>query len=102
MQDNDPKHTPKFTMKHLKKQKFSTMKWPPQSPDLNPIENMWAILKQRLFKNYDHPPNGMLELWERTNEVWRRMAIAECNKCIETMPKRCADVIKNKGYWINY
>jgi hypothetical protein len=40
MQDNDPKHTAKVVSKWLNEQEFHVMKWPPQSPDLNPIKNM--------------------------------------------------------------
>lgn len=101
-QDNDPKHTAKFVENWLNSQKFPTMNWPAQSPDLNPIENMWAILKRRLFSNYDRPPKGMLELWERVHETWYNITTEECQNCIDTMPQRCADVIKAKGRWIDY
>ncbi|EIE89016.1 hypothetical protein G6F46_007667 [Rhizopus delemar] len=99
MQDNDPKHTAKVVAKWLNEQEFYVMKWPPQSPDLNPIENMWQLLKRRLFRNYDCPPCGIHELWDRIVHTWYQITAEECQKFIKSMPDRCRAVIEADGFY---
>lgn len=100
-QDNDSKHRSSIVQNWLSEQPFSVLEWPAQSPDLNPIENLWAILKRKL-NQYDRPPNGMLQLWERVEEVWNAISKETCENLVKTMPKRIQSVIKRKGLWTDY
>ena len=62
-QDNDPKHKSAQAMKWLDESGFTVMTWPPQSPDLSPINHHWYYLKNRLDK-YEIPPSSQHELWQ--------------------------------------
>ena len=47
------------------------MYWLEQSPDLNPIENVWAVVKRKLIA-YENLPNND-ELWERIQHEWQAL-----------------------------
>ena len=100
--DNDPKHTAGDVKRWLECQEFRTIDWPAQSPDLNLIENMWAQLKMRLYRDYECPPTSMNEHWKRIWKTWYKFTQDGCRKVIESMPKRCQEVIKDNGYGIDY
>ena len=100
-QDNDPKHRAKSVQDWLSDQAFAVLEWPPQSPDLNPIEHLWAHLKRELNR-YDSPPKGMLELWERVQAEWDKIDRITCIALIDSMPRRIFAVLKAKGKWTKY
>ena len=100
-QDNDPKHTSKLATKWFEDHDINDLSWPAQSPDLNPIEHLWELLK-RLLAAYQDPPKGLFELWERVAAEWKKITKEECQKLIESMPRRIAAVIKAKGGHTKY
>jgi len=50
MQDGAPCHTAKSIKKFLEDQEIPVLSWPGNSPDMNPIENVWECLKRELGK----------------------------------------------------
>jgi transposase len=100
-QDNDPKHTAKSVQQWLEDQPFSVLSWPAQSPDLNPIEHMWALLKRRLGE-FETAPSGLVELWERVQDVWNKISPKDCLNVIDSMPDRIEAVLKARGRWTAY
>lgn len=99
--DNDPKHSAKIVKDWLNSQTFRVMEWPPQSPDLNPIENLWSYLKNRLG-DYDEPPSSISQLWERVHDEWQKIPTEYISKLYESMPNRLIQLKKAKGYWTKY
>ena len=57
--DNDPKHTSKVVAKWLKDNKVKLLEWPSQSPDLYPIENLWAELKKCVRARRPYKPDSV-------------------------------------------
>ena len=52
MQENDPKHTSRRTRDFFEQHSINWWKTPPESPDANPLENLWHELKVRLQKSH--------------------------------------------------
>ncbi|CAJ0928266.1 unnamed protein product [Ranitomeya imitator] len=93
--DNDPKHTARATKEWLRKKHFKVLEWPSQSPDLNPIENLWRELKVRVAKR---KAKNITALEEICMEEWANIPTTVCGNLVKTYRKRLTSVIANKGY----
>jgi transposase len=101
-QDNDPKHTSRATKTymesvHISEAEETLLFWPAQSADLNPIENLWSILKVRLGKDPNTRLLSLNDLWEKVQEEWASITVEECQKLIQSMPRRIDAVRNAKG-----
>ncbi len=92
--DNDPKHTSKATVGFLKKKRVKVIQWPSMSPDLNPIEHLWRILKRQVEH---HSPSSIQSLKEVILEEWKKIDLAKCRQLVHSMPRSLGAVIKNHG-----
>lgn len=101
MHDSAPCHTAKLCTKFLSDNNISILKWPGNSPDLNPIETLWAIIKDRLSKLENNTRNMLIS---NIIKVWHRDASLPetCRKLIHSMPSRIKAVISAKGGNTNY
>jgi len=75
--------------------------WPSNSSDLNPIENLWHILKVRIINRKDKLRNTE-ELIVALKEEWVKLNIEMINKLCDSMPQRLQAVIANKGRAAGY
>jgi transposase len=97
MQDNAPPHVAKLTLKYLKNQKVRTLEWPPQSPDLNSLENLWAIVKRRLYSDH-HMFRCRNDLIEEVARVWHSIPVSICEHLVTGVPNHLMEVLKTYGY----
>jgi hypothetical protein len=99
-QDNAPCHTAKVVQKWFKTNKVNVLDWPGNSPDLNPIENLWRRLKIIVAKA---KPSNKTALLESIVYAWNHVITpAELQKLVDSMTSRCKAVIKSKGYPTKY
>jgi transposase len=94
--DNDPKHTAEKVQEWLADRQFQVLDWPSQSPDLNPIENLWSLVKDRVGSRVA-PSATIDEVWAEFEEQWNAVSREECLKLIDSMPDRIRAVLKSKG-----
>jgi transposase len=101
MQDGAPCHTAKIIKKYLNNVKIPLLPWPGNSPDMNPIENLWAIVKRRMASIRI---TTRAELINRLTDVWHHdPEIAEiARNCIESMPTRLKSLFQCKGQRTKY
>jgi transposase len=101
MQDNASIHKAKTVLEWLNINKIKVLDWPAQSPDINPIENLWGILDLRIRRNKKKPENPD-ELWELIKEEWNKIDQETIRKLYLSMTKRVHGVYNSKGGYVKY
>ena len=67
--DNAFPHVSKEAKNFLENNHIKVIDWPSQSPDLNPIENVWGIIKDELYK-FNNELHTADETWEKIKDIW--------------------------------
>ncbi|GET51429.1 IS630 family transposase [Rhizophagus irregularis DAOM 181602=DAOM 197198] len=98
-QDNDPKHTSRLAKEFLQNNVPEVMDWPSNSPDLNPIENLWAIVKGNVERRM---PKNLNELESFMAEEWSAIPDTMIKNLAGSMKRRCELIIENNGERISY
>lgn len=108
MQDGASIHTSRLLREWLAEQRFKILEWPAYSPDLNPIENLWSMLKEQILKRYPElatmPKNdrALKKLCEAATTVWLDFGVGLVNDLIDSMPRRIEAVRQAKGWYTKY
>lgn len=98
-QDNDPKHTSKTAKRYFQMKKMKMLEWPPQSPDLNPIEHLWTILDEKIPMD---SRKNLNDFWQGIQTAWDAIPQQVLHNLVESMPKRLMAVIENHGGHTKY
>ena len=93
-EDNDPKHMSKVAKKWKEENGVNRMSWPAMSPDMNPKENVWAVLKSRVaFKK----PKNLKSLVRNIRKEWRTLSHEYAEKLVSSMSSRVQALINASG-----
>ena len=100
MHDGAPCHRAKVVTRFLGNKGIPTIKWPGNSPDLNPIENVWAYMKDKIA---DKRNMSVTSITKAIKEFWAKdMDMTYLLKLADSMPRRIRKVIRANGHGINY
>jgi transposase len=94
MQDNARIHTARATLALFKDSNIELLQWPANSPDLNPIENIWSILKHRVGLHF---PTTREEVVTAIQTEWDKITTSDIARCCQSMRERCQAVIDAEG-----
>ena len=95
MQDNDPKHTSRAAQDYFTRSGINWWKTPAESPDLNPIENLWHELKE--YVRREVKPRTKLELVQGIIRFWKTVDVFKCCRYINHLNKVIPKVIEVNG-----
>ena len=95
-QDNASIHVSNSTKNWLLSKNISCLDWPALSPDLNPAENVFAIISRRLYEN-GKQYNSLIELKKAIQKVWDELPNNTLNNLVTGMGKRIFELTLNQG-----
>ena len=101
-------HTAHKVRNYLQEKTYNILSWPPYSPNLNPIEHCWRLLKLNTHQvapqlpQMTNPEAAQSLIQKVLPHVWNNIPQAHLDSLIKNMPKRFKAVIKAKGWYTKY
>ena len=97
-QDYAPSHKAGIVLSWFEEhdREFTLLRWPAQSPDLNPIENLWDEI-ERGVRQLDPILSNLKELGSAIHQTWSQIPHTTYQHLIESMPRRIHAVLMAKG-----
>lgn len=96
MHDNARAHSAQCVEQYLADVGIRRMQWPARSPDMNPIEHVWDMLKRRV-KRCPNPPQNLRELKTALVAAWEEIPQMDIRNIVHSMPDRMQAVIRARG-----
>jgi hypothetical protein len=100
-QDNARSDTASVTRQSFDCIQVTLLPWSSDSPDLSPIEHVWDMIGVNIG-NLQHPPNTLMELRPRIQEIWDEIPQTDIDNVIFSMPRRVAECFRNRGSLTHY
>lgn len=98
-EDNDPKHRSKLAKAWKARNDITELPWPSMSPDQNPIENVWKVMKINISKKKIRTVRGFRE---ELRKEWRNLPDKLAKNLVESMERRVASLIHANGDYTLY
>jgi len=88
-----------LTVTYLHEKGITLIEWPPWSPDLNPIENLWNVIKARVYARF---PQSLEEMEQFIREEHAAVDLNFISHICRSMPRRLQLLLDNNGHKISY
>ena len=108
MQDNAAIHTSQASKRWLLEHTIQWIGWPPYSPDLNPIEHVWKLLKDKIRALFPHVRDlkdneaDKAEFKRCVKLAWEAIETPVIQRLVSSLPRRLAAVIRARGWYTRY
>ena len=99
--DNARPHRSALIDQNLGEDAIERIVWPAKSPDLNPIEHVWAIMRKRITE-LQQAHHTLQDLRRLIRDAWDSVSIAEINRLLNSMPRRATVVYELEGDHTHY
>ena len=93
-QDNAPCHASSLVKEWFQSNDMTPWSWPPQSPDLSPIENLWRDISMGLKQS---KPINLHELLSEIQRIWYAIPVERCQWLVDSFPRRIKACISSLG-----